>query len=291
MSKVKAITHVVSPGEVLTRISQRYGVTVDAIVKANNLPNRNMLRVGQRLLIPVLGTQPAPAPVTPLPKPLPGTPFTYKTWRPVIGGKTVTVRAVKMPRARIQAEVLYPPRYGTRETVQTMAKRWGADVAINASFFAYENNLPNGRHIRDRERVPENPAGRPAIILDNWTLDASADPWHVLIKHGVRNCFSTYPTLVVDGKVNISTHGAGLALATVRTILAWNDTEVAVIVSSNLTLRQSADLVMSLGQVLGMQVKTAINCDGGGSSTLWFNGKLLFGGGRAVPNALAFKAL
>lgn len=44
--------HLVRPGENLTMIAQRYGVTVSAIVRANNLPNPNLIYVGQCLVIP-----------------------------------------------------------------------------------------------------------------------------------------------------------------------------------------------------------------------------------------------
>jgi len=45
--------HVVQPGETLFRIAQAYGVTVDDIVAANGLADRNVIHVGQRLVIPI----------------------------------------------------------------------------------------------------------------------------------------------------------------------------------------------------------------------------------------------
>ncbi len=44
--------HVVQPGDVLVNIAARYGVTVTAIVQANELANPNSLQVGQELIIP-----------------------------------------------------------------------------------------------------------------------------------------------------------------------------------------------------------------------------------------------
>jgi LysM repeat protein len=44
--------HVVQRGEYLSAIARKYGVTVDAIVKANNLRNPNVIYTGQRLIIP-----------------------------------------------------------------------------------------------------------------------------------------------------------------------------------------------------------------------------------------------
>lgn len=49
------VVHEVSRGETLGRIARRYGVEVGAIVEANGLSNPNVLRVGQKLIIPIPG--------------------------------------------------------------------------------------------------------------------------------------------------------------------------------------------------------------------------------------------
>jgi len=46
------VTYVVVTGDTLARIASRYGVTVQAIVAANNLKDPNVLRVGTVLIIP-----------------------------------------------------------------------------------------------------------------------------------------------------------------------------------------------------------------------------------------------
>ena len=45
-------THVVKPGETLTRISLRYGVSIWTIARANDIQNVNLIYVGQKLCIP-----------------------------------------------------------------------------------------------------------------------------------------------------------------------------------------------------------------------------------------------
>lgn len=45
-------TYVVKPGDTLYKIAARYGVTVSAIVAANNIANPNLILVGQVLIIP-----------------------------------------------------------------------------------------------------------------------------------------------------------------------------------------------------------------------------------------------
>jgi len=51
-SAPEPITHVVQPGEMLSSIAARYGVSMWAIAEANDLTNVNLIWVGQRLVIP-----------------------------------------------------------------------------------------------------------------------------------------------------------------------------------------------------------------------------------------------
>jgi LysM repeat protein len=44
--------YVVQAGDSLSKIAVKYGVTVSAIMKANNISNANLIRVGQKLTIP-----------------------------------------------------------------------------------------------------------------------------------------------------------------------------------------------------------------------------------------------
>ena len=64
---VAAATYVVQPGDTLWRISRQFGTTVDAIVQANNIPNPNLIYVGQVLEIPGTGPIQTPPIVPPGP--------------------------------------------------------------------------------------------------------------------------------------------------------------------------------------------------------------------------------
>jgi LysM repeat protein len=80
-------THLISPGETLSRIALTYNVTVNQIAQANNIVNPDLILAGDTLIIPC----PVPATPTPVPTlgsgqggvqvtPVPGTttgPFTY----------------------------------------------------------------------------------------------------------------------------------------------------------------------------------------------------------------------
>ncbi|HLE30858.1 MAG TPA: LysM peptidoglycan-binding domain-containing protein [Anaerolineales bacterium] len=66
--------YIVQPGDVLWRIALKFGVSASAIIAANGLTNPNLLFVGQRLIIPVPGAAPTPAPTqggTPAPTTVP----------------------------------------------------------------------------------------------------------------------------------------------------------------------------------------------------------------------------
>ena len=47
------LVHVVEEGEFLSRIAARYGVSIEAIIEANDISNPDLVEVGQRLIIPV----------------------------------------------------------------------------------------------------------------------------------------------------------------------------------------------------------------------------------------------
>ncbi len=60
---VGTINHKVQKGENLIGIAERYGTTVQAIVRANGLANADVIYIGQKLIIPL--------PAEPLPSPTP----------------------------------------------------------------------------------------------------------------------------------------------------------------------------------------------------------------------------
>ncbi len=45
-------TYIVEPGDTLSALAKRFGTTVDAIAETNNIPDPNLIRVGQELKIP-----------------------------------------------------------------------------------------------------------------------------------------------------------------------------------------------------------------------------------------------
>jgi LysM repeat protein len=51
-SEAGARTHVVKPGETLGTIAESYGLTTQAVARANGLTDPSLIRVGQTLIIP-----------------------------------------------------------------------------------------------------------------------------------------------------------------------------------------------------------------------------------------------
>jgi hypothetical protein len=79
----QTITYTVQPGDTLTKIAVKYGVTVDELVALNDIENPDLIYVGQVLKIPAsAGTSATPAPA---PQPTGGPlSFTWSvvSWRP-----------------------------------------------------------------------------------------------------------------------------------------------------------------------------------------------------------------
>ena len=175
--------------------------------------------------------------------------------------------------------------YGNNVTAKTSvtAATNNAILAINGDFYGANTT---GYVIRDgvvyRNTVREDASnGDLAIYKDGsfgivYENDVSAED---LVKNGVVNLLAFGPTLVNNGKITVSSNSeVGQSMASnPRTAIGIIDKNHYVIVvsdgrtseSQGLSLYQLAQVMKSYG------VKTAYNLDGGGSSTLYFNGKVV----------------
>jgi LysM repeat protein len=142
-------THTVVRGESLNTIAARYGVTVSAIVRANNIANPNLIFPGQRLVIPAPGATPPPA-----------TPGSTPTRAP---GSTATPAPTAVPTQTVH--IVQPG-----ETLGTIARRYGTTITA----IARANNIVNPNIVFVGQRltipaggvvvtpVPTAPPGTPA---------------------------------------------------------------------------------------------------------------------------------
>lgn len=175
--------------------------------------------------------------------------------------------------------------FGTNVTAKTSetAADNNAILAINGDYYGANSTgyvIRNGIVYRDTVRE-DSSNGDLAIYKDGsfkiiYEDQISADQ---LVKDGVVNLLAFGPALVENGEIAVGTNEeVGQAMASnPRTAIGIIDENHYIIVvsdgrtseSKGLSLYQMAEVMKSYG------VKTAYNLDGGGSSTLYFNGQVI----------------
>ena len=175
--------------------------------------------------------------------------------------------------------------YGTNVTAKTSitAANNNAILAVNGDYYGANSTgyvIRNGVVYRDTVRE-DSSNGDLAIYKDGsfkiiYEDEISADQ---LVKDGVVNLLAFGPSLVENGEITVDTNSeVGRSMASnPRTAIGIIDENHYIIVvsdgrtseSEGLSLYQLAEVMKSYG------VKTAYNLDGGGSSTLYFNGQVI----------------
>ena len=175
--------------------------------------------------------------------------------------------------------------YGSNVKAKTSvtAAENNAILAINGDYYGANSSgyvIRNGVVYRDSAR-DNSSNGDLAIYKDGsfkiiYENQVSADQ---LVQDGVVNLLAFGPSLVEDGEISVGTNAeVGQAMASnPRTAIGIIDENHYIIVvsdgrtseSKGLSLYQMAEVMKSYG------VKTAYNLDGGGSSTLYFNGQVI----------------
>ena len=166
------------------------------------------------------------------------------------------------------------------EKTSTIAKANDAILAINGDFYGAQESgyvIRNGIAYRDRANSKDvlciYTDGSMAII------DASEKSVEELIEDGVWQAFCFGPALIEDSEISVSVNTeVGKAMASnPRTAIGIIDNNHFVFVvsdgrtneSEGLSLYELAEFMQSLG------VTTAYNLDGGGSSTMYYNGEVV----------------
>ena len=175
--------------------------------------------------------------------------------------------------------------FGTNVTAKTSvtASDNNAILAVNGDYYGANSSgyvIRNGVVYRDTVRENSN-NGDLAIYKDGsfkiiYEDQISADQ---LVKDGVVNLLAFGPALVENGEIAVGKNQeVGQAMASnPRTAIGIIDENHYIIVvsdgrtseSEGLSLYQLAEVMKSYG------AKTAYNLDGGGSSTLYFNGQVI----------------
>lgn len=175
--------------------------------------------------------------------------------------------------------------YGTNVTAKTSvtASENNAILAVNGDYYGANSSgyvIRNGVVYRDSVREDAS-NGDLAIYKDGsfkiiYEDQVSADQ---LVQDGVVNLLTFGPSLVENGEISVDTNTeVGQAMSSnPRTAIGIIDENHYIIIvsdgrtseSKGLSLYQMAEVMKSYG------VKTAYNLDGGGSSTLYFNGQVI----------------
>jgi len=175
--------------------------------------------------------------------------------------------------------------YGNNVTAKTSetAANNNAILAVNGDYYGANTTgyvIRNGVVYRDTVRE-DSSNGDLAIYKDGsfkiiYEDQVSADQ---LVKDGVVNLLAFGPSLVENGEIVVDTNSeVGQSMSSnPRTAIGIIDKNHYIIIvsdgrtseSEGLSLYQMAEIMKSYG------VKTAYNLDGGGSSTLYFNGQII----------------
>ena len=175
--------------------------------------------------------------------------------------------------------------YGNNVTAKTSetAANNNAILAINGDYYGANTTgyvIRNGVVYRDTVRE-DSSNGDLAIYKDGsfkivYEDQVSADQ---LVKDGVVNLLAFGPALVENGEIVVNTKSevSQSMASNPRTAIGIIDENHYIIIvsdgrtseSQGLSLYQMAEIMKSYG------VKTAYNLDGGGSSTLYFNGQVI----------------
>lgn len=168
-----------------------------------------------------------------------------------------------------------------KEKTSEMAQNHGAILAVNGDYYGSRDEgyvLRNGVLYRDEGSKKRNdlviwPDGGFEVVSEK---DTSAQ---TLLEQGAWQVLSFGPALVENGKVSVDedTEVGQATYSNPRTAIAMVDELHYLMVvsdgrtdrSDGLSLYQLAGFLQSLG------AKTAYNLDGGGSSTMWFNGRVI----------------
>lgn len=195
----------------------------------------------------------------------------------------IYVADIRVTDVRLLKAAFAKDSYGknVKEKTSEMAEQKGAILAINGDYYGSRDKgyvLRNGLLYRDngsndREDLVIWPDGRFGIAYERTTTAES------LLNEGAWQVFSFGPALVKNGYVSVDedTEVGQATYSNPRTAIAMVDELHYLMVvsdgrtdrSAGLTLYQLAQFLQSKGATL------AYNLDGGGSSTMYFNGRVV----------------
>lgn len=196
---------------------------------------------------------------------------------------TIYVADIVLSDAALLKTALAKDSYGRNVTEKTsvMAEKKNAILAINGDYYGSQEKgyvLKNGALYRDKannskEDLVIYPDGSFEIIAEK---DVTAES---LVENNASQVLSFGPALIIDGKIAISEdEEVGKSMASnPRTAIGVIDNLHYVMIVSDGRTRESEGLSLyELAEFMqSLDVKIAYNLDGGGSSTMYFNGEII----------------
>ena len=169
------------------------------------------------------------------------------------------------------------------DTTSSIAEQNGAILAINGDYYGFRDSgyVVRGGYLY-RSTPADDPGQEDLVLYRDGSvgivneMDVSAEE---LCENDARDIFSFGPGLVIDGEISVE-KGDEVDRAQVtnpRTAFGVISPLHYLFVVSDGRTKESVGLsLLELAQLLkDLGCVTAYNLDGGGSSTLWFNGRVL----------------
>ena len=195
----------------------------------------------------------------------------------------IYVADIKLSSHEYLKTALAKNKYGRNITQKTsvMAENNGAILAVNGDYYGARENgdvIRNGVLYRNtpasnRDALAIFDDGRMAIIEEKFMTA------EILKDSGAVQVISFGPGLVINGKISVTEKDevAVASQSNPRTAIGEVDELHYILIvsdgrtkeSAGLSLYQLAEFMQALG------VNTGYNLDGGGSSTMWFNGRII----------------
>jgi exopolysaccharide biosynthesis protein len=201
-------------------------------------------------------------------------------------GATVYIADIKLSSPQYLRSAFAKDTYGRniKQYTSDIAENHNAILAINGDYYGYRSVgivIRNGVLYRD---VPRTGADTKALLIDdkgNFEIfEEGSESGEALVDRGILQAWSFGPVLVENGEIasaDISSQNwvsssrnprVGIAqLGPLHYMFIVADGRSTL--SKGLTLTQLAQVFKDHG------AKTAYNLDGGGSATIWFNGKVI----------------
>ncbi len=228
-------------------------------------------------------------------------------------GTTQSISIVRYPASKRATALVHAPGE-MANTTDSIARREGARIALNGSFFNMRRLIPHTFFCIDGEVLGQTPASgesrsdgvlaikdREGHQLELLQYDSTKVESY---RTGYHSALASGPVLRLDGKAPAFDNGASFNyMRHPRTVIGWDDKgEVYMIVVDGRFPGQADGMsiteLAAVARMLGL--KDALNLDGGGSSTLWTdatgiinfpydNRKFDHEGARKVPNIVIVK--